>query len=202
MTLQVAGHFIYSKYFYHQRASTCMEQQVILVNEKDEITGTAGKMEAHEKGLLHRAFSVFIFDKQGRMLLQQRAMGKYHSGGLWSNACCSHPAPGEAMEQAAQKRLKEEMGLDLPVLKVFDFVYKANFSNGLVEHEYDHVFVGEYDGPVDFNKDEVMDCRYKTMQEIHSSLKNEPQNYTAWFKPAFVKIEDWWRERYSEETKN
>ncbi|MGZ8510604.1 MAG: isopentenyl-diphosphate Delta-isomerase, partial [Chitinophagaceae bacterium] len=112
-----------------------MEQQVILVNEKDEATGVAGKMEVHEKGLLHRAFSVFVFNKKGEMLLQQRAPGKYHSGGLWTNACCSHPGPGEEIEKAAQRRLKEEMGIDIPVTKSFDFVYKVNFENGLTEYE-------------------------------------------------------------------
>jgi isopentenyl-diphosphate delta-isomerase len=173
-----------------------MEQQVILVNENDEMTGVAGKMEAHEKGLLHRAFSVFVFDAEGKMLLQQRAVGKYHSGGLWTNTCCSHPAPGDVIGKAASKRLKEEMGFTIPVTKIFDFVYKTSFSNGLTEHEYDHVFVGEYNGPVNYNKDEVMNACYKTMDEVRISLASHPQDYTAWFKLAFAKISDWWNEQY------
>jgi isopentenyl-diphosphate Delta-isomerase len=173
-----------------------MEQQVILVNEKDEVTGATGKMEAHERGLLHRAFSVFVFNSKGEMLLQQRAINKYHSGGLWTNACCSHPGPGEEIEAAAKKRLKEEMGFDIPVKKSFDFVYKVNFENGLTEYEFDHVFVGEYEGSVGYNKEEVMDYCYKTMREIRDSLKAHPQNYTAWFRLAFPKIETWWEEKY------
>lgn len=173
-----------------------MEQQVILVNEKDEMTGTAGKMEAHQKGLLHRAFSVFVFNSKGEMLLQQRAINKYHSGGLWTNACCSHPNPGEEINEAAQKRLKEEMGFVIPVTKSFEFIYKAGFENGLTEYEFDHVFVGEYDGPVNYNKKEVMDFCFKTMQDIQGSLQTHPKNYTAWFHLAFPGIESWWKENY------
>jgi isopentenyl-diphosphate delta-isomerase len=174
-----------------------MEQQVILVNEKDEVTGTAGKMEAHQTGLLHRAFSIFVFNSQGEMLLQQRAIDKYHSGGLWTNACCSHPNPGEQIQEAAQKRLKEEMGFVIPITKSFEFVYKANFENGLTEYEFDHVFVGEYDGPVNYNKEEVMNFSYKSMNDIKTSLQTHPENYTAWFHLAFPGIENWWKENYS-----
>ena len=170
--------------------------QVILVNEKDEIKGVAGKMEAHQKGLLHRAFSIFIFNSKGEMLLQQRAINKYHSGGLWTNACCSHPQPGEEIEQAAQRRLKEELGFQTPVVKEFDFVYKATFENNLIEYEFDHVFIGGYAGAINYNKEEVMDVCYKTMEEIRRSLKDHPQNYTAWFILAFPKIESWWKGRY------
>ena len=145
-----------------------MEQELILVNEKDEMTGTAGKMEVHQKGLLHRAFSIFVFNSKGEMLLQQRAIDKYHSGGLWTNACCSHPVPGEEIGDAANRRLKEEMGFEIPITKSFDFVYKASFANGLIEYEFDHVFVGEYNGPVPFNKEEVMDICYKSMGAIKS----------------------------------
>ena len=134
---------------------------MILVNETDEVKGAAGKMEAHKKGLLHRAFSVFVFNQRGEMLLQQRAMNKYHSGGLWTNACCSHPEPNEETEEAAMRRLKEEMGFETDLEKVFDFVYKAEFENGLVEYEFDHVYTGEYDGDIKFSKEEVMDCCYK-----------------------------------------
>jgi isopentenyl-diphosphate delta-isomerase len=136
-----------------------MNKKVILVNDKDEVTGTAEKMEAHQKGWLHRAFSVFIFNSNGEMLLQQRAINKYHSGGLWTNACCSHPQPGEITEASAKKRLKEEMGFEVPITPVFDFIYKTEFENGLTEYEFDHVFTGEYDGKINYDEDEVMNVR-------------------------------------------
>jgi isopentenyl-diphosphate delta-isomerase len=172
--------------------------EVILVNEKDAPTGVLEKMEAHEKGLLHRAFSIFIFNSRGEMLLQQRALNKYHSGGLWTNACCSHPLPGEVTLIAAQRRLQEEMGFNVPLEKVFDFIYKCEFDNGLTEHEFDHVWAGEYDGGVLFNQEEVMDVCYKRMQELGESLITHPQKYTAWFHLAFPKIENWWNQRYKD----
>ena len=173
-----------------------MEQQVILVNEKDEASGVMGKLQAHEKGLLHRAFSVFVFNAKGEMLLQQRALNKYHSGGLWTNACCSHPEPGEDTTTAAERRLKEEMGFETKIEKVFDFVYKATFENGLTEYEFDHVYTGEYDGKIDFAKEEVMDYCFKKMNEISESMQQNPMRYTAWFRLAFPKIENWWNNRY------
>jgi len=173
-----------------------MEKNVILVNERDEITGSMEKMEAHEKGLLHRAFSIFVFNKKGEMLMQQRAMGKYHSGGLWTNACCSHPQFGEETVIAAGKRLKEEMGFEIPVTKLFDFVYKIRFDNGLTEYEFDHVFVGEYEGAVNYDKEEVMAVCYKSMPEINTSMKSHPEEYTAWFHLAFPKLQSWWNARY------
>jgi len=171
-------------------------QTVILVNEKDDVTGTAEKMEAHQKGLLHRAFSIFVFNSRGEMLMQQRAAGKYHSGGLWTNACCSHPQPGEKTEEAAGRRLKEEMGFETPVTEIFDFIYQAKFENGLAEYEFDHVFVGEYDGTVLFNREEVMDICFRQMPEIRVLMERHPEKYTAWFHVAFPKIEKWWKERY------
>ena len=123
-------------------------EQVILVNEQDEQTGVMEKMEAHQKALLHRAFSVFIFNDKGELLLQQRASDKYHSGGLWTNTCCSHPNPDEETITAAQRRLKEEMGFTTKLSKAFDFIYKSEFSNGLTEHEFDHVFTGYYNGEI------------------------------------------------------
>jgi isopentenyl-diphosphate delta-isomerase len=173
-----------------------MEKNVILVNEHDEITGSMEKLEAHKKALLHRAFSIFVFNSQGEMLMQQRATNKYHSGGLWTNACCSHPQPGEETADAARKRLKEEMGFEIPVSKIFDFVYKTAFDNGLTEYEFDHVFVGEYEGGVNYDKEEVMDAGYMSMREIKHSLKSHPEKYTAWFHLAFPKIENWWKEHY------
>ena len=173
-----------------------MKQDIILVNESDESIGTAGKMEVHEKGLLHRAFSVFIFNHRGEMLLQQRAMNKYHSAGLWTNTCCSHPMPGEETEAAAIRRLQEEMGFETPLKKVFDFIYKASLENGLTEHEFDHVFIGEYEGPVYFSNEEVMEIAYLPVREISTSLEREPENYTTWFRIAFPRVKAWWEQNY------
>jgi isopentenyl-diphosphate delta-isomerase len=172
--------------------------KVILVDEQDNPIGSCEKLAAHKQGLLHRAFSVFIFNNKGEMLLQQRAMGKYHSEGLWTNACCSHPAEGEELKDAAHRRLLEEMGFDTEVEKVFDFVYRASFENGLTEYEFDHVFAGNYDGPIAYNKEEVMDYCYKDLDEIRSSLVSHPQQYTAWFYLAFPKIEQWWLHRQAQ----
>jgi isopentenyl-diphosphate delta-isomerase len=166
-------------------------QQVILVNEQDEQIGLMEKMEAHEKALLHRAFSVFIFNKEGLMLLQQRAMSKYHSPGLWTNACCSHPLPGEEVKQAAIRRMEEELGFNAPVEKVFHFTYKAAFNNGLTEHEFDHVFAGVYDGPMNLNADEVSAVTYKSMDEIEQDIQTAPHVYTEWFKIAFPLLKEW-----------
>jgi isopentenyl-diphosphate delta-isomerase len=171
-------------------------EQVILVNEQDEPLGTMEKLEAHRKGVLHRAFSIFIFNSKGEMLLQQRAFSKYHSGGLWTNACCSHPAPGEDVAAAANRRLKEEMGFDVPVNKIFDFVYSAEFENGLTEYEFDHVFAGEYEGLINFNPEEVNDYCYKTVKEIRQTIQSHPKKYTAWFIIAFPEIEAWWKNHY------
>lgn len=171
-----------------------MIQEVILVDEHDREQGVMEKMEAHEKGLLHRAFSVFIFNEAGEMLLQRRALSKYHSGGLWTNACCSHPQPGESAAEAATRRLREELGFTLPVEKVFDFVYRAEFDNGLTEHEFDHVFVGHYNGSLQPNEEEVMDYRYQDMNALRASLLAEPAAYTAWFHLAFPRIDQWYRD--------
>ena len=162
---------------------------VILVNTNNEAIGVMEKMEAHEKGLLHRAFSVFIFNDKGEMLLQQRAMAKYHSGGLWSNACCSHPAPGEDTASAASKRLKEEMGFTTDLNEVFAFIYKMEFENGLTEHEFDHVFIGRYNGEVYPDNTEVRDYCYMSMEDIRTSIDMFPLKYTAWFRIAFPRLE-------------
>lgn len=168
-----------------------MIEEVILVNEQDEETGSMEKIEAHRRAVLHRAFSVFIFNKNGEMLLQQRAHHKYHSGGLWTNACCSHPRPGEETINAASRRLKEEMGFQVPIKKIFDFTYRAEFDNGLTEFEFDHVFAGEYNGIIHADPDEVSDYCYKDIGTIKQSLQSHPQKYTAWFHLAFPKIEKW-----------
>ncbi len=169
-------------------------EQVILVNEQDEEIGTMEKMEAHQKAALHRAFSVFVFNKKGEMLMQQRALSKYHSGGLWTNACCSHPRPGEQISDAAQRRLQEEMGFATPLNKVFDFTYNAPFDNGLTENEFDHVFIGTYDGTIKPEASEVKDYCYKSMRDIEDSLQSHPKKYTAWFHIAFPRVLNWWKD--------
>ena len=164
---------------------------VILVDEKDEPVGVMEKLEVHQKALLHRAFSIFLFNSKGEMLLHKRASNKYHSGGLWSNACCSHPRPGEQTLDAAHSRLKEEMGISTNLTKIFDFTYKATFDNGLSEFEFDHVFIGNYDGQIVPDKEEVSDYCFKTMKDIKDSLQSHQHKYTAWFKIAFPKLEEY-----------
>jgi isopentenyl-diphosphate delta-isomerase len=171
-----------------------MKAQVILVNERDEETGLMEKMEAHEKGLLHRAFSVFIMNDQGEMLLQQRALDKYHSGGLWTNACCSHPLPGETVEAATHRRLLEEMGFDCPLRELFQFTYRTEFDNGLIEHEYDHVWVGVYNGAINPDPGEVHAFHYLPVEEIDRQLTANPQQFTSWFRLAFSRVIDKIRE--------
>lgn len=160
-------------------------QELILVDEFDKAVGSMEKMEAHVAGVLHRAYSVFIFNAEGKMLLQQRALSKYHSGGLWTNACCSHPYLGQVIKEAAAQRLFEEMGFTCHIEKAFEFTYKAEFDNGLTEHEYDHVFIGTYDGPISPNKDEVENYTFASVDEISEGIILKPQIYTEWFKIAF-----------------
>ena len=157
-------------------------ERVILVDENDNPLGTMEKMEAHEKGVLHRAFSVFIFNNKGEMLLQQRAFSKYHSGGLWTNTCCSHPREEEPTIEAAHRRLQEEMGFDCDIEKSFDFIYKKALDQGLTEHELDHVFIGKYEGEVCFNKEEVNAYSYISVQDILEEVSQRPEKYTEWFK--------------------
>lgn len=171
-------------------------QQVILVNESDEAIGVMDKMEAHRKAVLHRAFSVFIFNSQGEMLLQQRADSKYHSPGLWTNACCSHPSPGEETLAAASRRLQEEMGFTTSLEKVFSFTYKTSFTNGLTEFEFDHVFAGLYDDEVVPVKEEVKDFCYKSISAIGHALHTHPERYTFWFHIAFPHIRQWADEKF------
>jgi isopentenyl-diphosphate delta-isomerase len=166
-------------------------EQVILVDENDQQIGVMEKMAAHEQALLHRAFSVFIFNEEGKMLLQQRAISKYHSGGLWTNACCSHPRPNEAVANGATRRLQEEMGFITSLSPAFQFTYKAAFDNGLTEHEYDHVFVGKYDGVIDVNPTEVENYGYGLVEDIEVEMQQNPDIYTEWFKIAFPKVKEW-----------
>ena len=165
-----------------------MDQELILVNEKDEEIGFMEKMEVHRRGLLHRAFSVFIFDKKGNMLLQQRAAGKYHGAHLWTNACCSHPFPGESVETGAARRLHEELGFQSGIEKILDFVYRSEVENHLVEHEFDHLFSGVYEGEMKLNPEEVEAIRYLSMAEIEEELQLHPEYFTTWFRIAFPRI--------------
>jgi isopentenyl-diphosphate Delta-isomerase len=162
-----------------------LQGQVILVNEKDEWQGTMEKMQAHKQGALHRAFSVFILNDKNEMLLQQRALNKYHSPGLWSNTCCSHPMPGESTLAAAHRRLKEEMGFDCALEAGFTYRYKADVGDTLIENEFDHIYTGRYDGPISINKEEANDYSYIAINEIEQQLKNTPSKFTAWFRLLF-----------------
>ncbi|GMQ83231.1 MAG: isopentenyl-diphosphate Delta-isomerase [Rhodothermia bacterium] len=163
-------------------------EEVILVDSDDRELGSAEKLRAHQEGLLHRAFSVFIFDSDGRMLIQRRAFAKYHSGGLYTNACCSHPRPGELTIDAAHRRLREEMGFDCELDWAFSFLYEAEFENGLVESEYDHVFLGEYKGEVFPDKDEVADWRWIEPTELRRWLGEKPVEFTPWFKLSLERV--------------
>ncbi|MCA0932037.1 isopentenyl-diphosphate Delta-isomerase [Lutimonas saemankumensis] len=162
-----------------------LEEKVILVSETDEQLGLMGKMEAHEKGLLHRAFSVFIFNKDGKLLLQQRALDKYHSPGLWTNTCCSHQREGETNLQAGKRRLLEEMGFSCELKELFSFVYKAPFDNGLTEHELDHVMAGYYDEDPVINAEEVGSFKWMTLEDVRRDMLLNPGAYTEWFKIIF-----------------
>lgn len=156
-------------------------EYVILVNENDEEVGTMEKWEAHEKALLHRAFSVFVFNNNNQLLLQQRALTKYHSAGLWTNTCCSHPRVGETIEMAAHRRLFEEMGFDCDLSVKTSFIYKAEFDNGLTEHELDHILVGYYNGNININLNEVASYKWVDVNWVKADLKQNPNDYTAWF---------------------
>lgn len=168
------------------------QEQVILVDEQDNELGLMGKMEAHQKGLLHRAFSIFLFDHNGNMLLQQRAKDKYHSPGLWTNTCCSHPRPGESVDEAANRRLMEEMGIKANINKVFHFIYKANLDQGLTEHELDYVFVGNYEGVINPNSLEVSNYLYISKVDLQRKLDSNGDNFTVWFKIAYPKVVEWY----------
>lgn len=159
-----------------------MEDQVILVNSADQEIGSMPKLEAHIKGARHRAFSIFIFNSRNELLIHQRAIEKYHSGGLWTNTCCSHPKPGELTESAAVRRLQEEMGFTTTVEKLFFFEYKKELSNGLIEHEVDHVFVGKYDGEIFPNKEEVMAFKFISTEDLQLEVNKYPERYTEWLK--------------------
>lgn len=163
--------------------------QVILVDDQDNAIGTMEKMQAHIEGKLHRAFSVFVFNEQHELLIHQRATHKYHSGGLWTNTCCSHPMPHETVEEAAHRRLVEEMGFDCELEEVYAFSYYAELDKGLTEHEFDHVFFGKFAGTPDINPEEVSHYKYMSVPAIKADIINNPENYTEWFKLIFEKID-------------
>jgi isopentenyl-diphosphate delta-isomerase len=160
-------------------------EQVILVNENDIELGYMNKLEAHEKGLLHRAFSVFIFNSNNELLLQQRAISKYHSAGLWSNTCCSHPRPHESILEAAARRLKEEMGLECNLLHAFTHQYKVTFDNGLTENEIDHVFMGVCNNNPTPDTNEAMNWKFVSMEDVRVQIEKNPDNFTVWFPACF-----------------
>jgi isopentenyl-diphosphate delta-isomerase len=165
-----------------------IEEQVILVNENDEQIGLMPKLEAHEKALLHRAFSVFVFNDKNELMLQQRAAHKYHSPDLWTNTCCSHQRHGETNIQAGQRRLQEEMGFVTPLEESISFIYKAPFDNGLTEHEFDHVMIGYFNDAPKINPDEVSNWKWMTLDNVKDDMKNHPEVYTEWFKIIFDKF--------------
>lgn len=170
--------------------------EVILVNKKDNKTGKGEKLQVHRQGKLHRAFSVFIFNSKGEMLLQQRVKSKYHSGGLWSNACCSHPKPGEKTRTAAKKRLKEEMGFTCELKKIFSFIYKAKLG-ALTEYEFDHIFLGRFDGEPKPNKKEVRSWKWINLRQLKRDIKKNPEKYTFWFKRALDRVINYIKENSS-----
>lgn len=158
---------------------------VILVDEKDQPIGTMEKMEAHEKAVLHRAFSVFIINQKGEVMLQQRAAHKYHSPLLWTNTCCSHQRVGETNVEAGMRRLQEEMGFQVPLKELFHFIYKAPFDNGLTEYELDHVMIGYYDAEPNINPEEVESWKWMGIEDIREDMTENPEIYTVWFKIIF-----------------
>ena len=161
---------------------------VVLVDEQDNPIGKMEKQQAHIEGLLHRAFSIFIFNSEKKLLLQKRASSKYHCGGLWTNSCCSHPRENENIQDAANRRLAEEMGMQCSLKPIFTFMYRAEFDNGLIEHEFDHVFFGESDQNPKINPEEVETYRYIAMENLQQEVKEFPQNYTPWFIIALDRV--------------
>ena len=167
-----------------------MEEQVVVVSENDEILGLMEKINAHENGILHRAFSVFLFNDKGEMLLQKRASGKYHSPNQWTNAVCSHPKIDETYLEGAQRRLNEELGITADLTEKFSFIYKADVGQNLWEHELDHVFTGNYEGNFALNEEEVSEIRYISMQQLDEEMNANPEKFTEWFKIILKEYKD------------
>ncbi|WP_404812214.1 isopentenyl-diphosphate Delta-isomerase [Capnocytophaga canimorsus] len=179
-----------------------MEEKVILVDQNDSPIGLMPKLEAHQKALLHRAFSVFIMNEKGEMMLQKRALHKYHSPGLWTNTCCSHQRENETNIEAGKRRLQEEMGFVTDLQEVFSFIYKAPFDNGLTEHELDHVMIGFYEQNPVINSEEVADWKWEFPENVKADILQNPQVYTEWFKIIFNRFYDYLMERYQQSKNN
>ncbi|MBH2949538.1 isopentenyl-diphosphate Delta-isomerase [Serratia sp. FS14] len=178
-----------------------MEEMLILVDKKDNSIGSEGKLSVHQQGLLHRAFSIFIFDSKGRLLLQQRAHGKYHSAGLWTNSCCGHPRWGERTDTAASRRLQEEMGFSTRLKRVSSFIYHAEVPGNLIEYEFDHIYVGSFDGALNVNPEEVENWLWIDIPQLVCRLKSQPEHFTVWFREIIKDINklNIWREIISHE---
>ena len=170
-----------------------MDDEIILVDIFDNAVGRTSKADAHRRGLLHRAFSLFVAH-EGRMLIQKRNRNKYHSGGLWTNACCSHPRAGESLEQAVGRRMREELGFEAAARELFHFVYRSAFSNGLTEYEFDHVFLTDYDGPYEINREEAEEVQWIPFEELAEALQIHPERFTVWFQIAAPEVLDRLRE--------
>jgi len=162
-----------------------VEKKVVLVDKSGNQIGLMPKLEAHQKGILHRAFSIFLFNSKNQILLQKRSLIKYHSAGLWTNTCCSHPRDGEDIIDAGKRRLYEEMGIKTELKKEFEFTYKEVLGNGLTEHEFDHVLIGNFNGNPILNKDEVEDWKWMSLEEIKKDINENQEDYTVWFVIAF-----------------
>ena len=169
-----------------------MEERVILVDESDREIGSEDKLEAHRQGKLHRAFSIFVFNPDGQILLQKRSTKKYHSDGLWTNTCCSHPRPGEPIDEEVQRKLKQEMGFQCDLQWIFNFTYKVQFKNSLIEHELDHVFIGRYDGSPQPNPDEVDDWKWMDLEALINDVKVNPEIYSYWLKICIDQVLEFW----------
>lgn len=167
-----------------------MTQKLILVDQHDQEVGTCEKIEAHEKGLLHRAVSVFIFNSKGQLLVQQRDEEKYHSGSLWSNTACSHPLEGETNLHAAQRCLKNEVGIEAKLTPAFSFIYKSTLDNGLIEHEFDHVFVGFSNAMPNLNPKEVMSVEWRSLESLNKEIGSDEMEFTPWFKLCYKQAFD------------
>jgi isopentenyl-diphosphate delta-isomerase len=165
-----------------------MPEYILTVDENDNVTGKEEKIKTHREGRLHRAFSIFVFNSKGELLLQKRAKSKYHSSGLWTNTCCSHQRAGENLEEAVHRRLKEEMGFDCELKEAFTFTYRVKFDNGLSENEYDHVFFGKFDGKPEPNPKEVDDWKWVSLEELRKDIQKNPDDYTYWLKVSIDKV--------------
>ncbi len=159
-----------------------LEDELILVDEKDVEIGFMPKLEVHQKGLLHRAFSILVFNSKGQLLIQKRASAKYHSANLWTNTCCSHPKKGETVDEAVQRRLMEEMGIECDLKFAYKFIYKTEFENNLTEHEFDYVYLGEFDGNPILNPEEASEYKWIYLSDLRNDMQQNPANYTFWFK--------------------